>query len=127
VQALENAPPLRPVHPRTIVLRGWSTPDDITHIEVADTGPGIPSAALPHLFEAFFTTKAKGTGLGLVVARSIVEELGGALEAGNEPDGGAVFRITLPAERAPTAAVAPPGQRVPRQHASSSASESPRV
>ena len=112
---------------RTIVLRGWSTPDDITHIEVADTGPGIPSAALPHLFEAFFTTKAKGTGLGLVVARSIVEELGGALEAGNEPDGGAVFRITLPAERAPTAAVAPPGQRVPRQHASSSASESPRV
>ena len=127
VQALENAPPLRPVHPRTIVLRGWSTPDDITHIEVADTGPGIPSAALPHLFEAFFTTKAKGTGLGLVVARSIVEELGGALEAGNEPDGGAVFRITLPAERAATAAVAPPGQRAPRQHARSSAPESPRV
>ncbi len=122
VQALENAAPARP---RTIILRGWSTPDDITHIEVADTGPGIPRAALPHLFEAFFTTKAKGTGLGLVVARSIVEELGGALEASNEPDGGAVFRITLPAERAATAAVA--DQRGPRQHAHASAPESPRV
>jgi len=122
VQALENAAPARP---RTIILRGWSTPDEITHIEVADTGPGIPRAALPHLFEAFFTTKAKGTGLGLVVARSIVEELGGALEASNEPDGGAVFRITLPAERAATAAVA--DQRGPRQHAHASAPESPRV
>jgi C4-dicarboxylate-specific signal transduction histidine kinase len=55
---------------------------------------------LPHLFEPFFTTKPKGTGLGLVVARSIVEECGGTLEAANEPMGGAVFRVTLRANRA---------------------------
>jgi signal transduction histidine kinase len=122
VQALETAPTERP---RTIALRGWSTPDDITHIEVADTGPGIPVAALPHLFEAFFTTKAKGTGLGLVVARSIVEELGGTLEAANEPDGGAVFRINLPAWRAATTAVA--GTHGSRERAHSGAPESPRV
>ncbi|HLQ59797.1 MAG TPA: ATP-binding protein [Gemmatimonadales bacterium] len=126
VQALETAPPPPPPaeRPRTIALRGWSTPEDITHIEVADTGPGIPAAALPHLFEAFFTTKAKGTGLGLVVARSIVEELGGTLEAGNEPDGGAVFRITLPAWRAASTAVA--GPRAPREPAHSGAPEAPR-
>jgi two-component system, NtrC family, sensor kinase len=102
VQSLEAAPADRP---RAIALRGRSTPDEITLIEVADTGPGIPVAALPHLFEAFFTTKAKGTGLGLVVARSIVEELGGTLEAANGPGGGAVFKITLPAGPAATAAV----------------------
>jgi len=99
VQALETAPPDRA---RAIVLRGRCAepPDDVVRIEVADTGPGIPLPALPHLFEPFFTTKPKGTGLGLVVARSIVEECGGTLEAANEPMGGAVFRVTLRANRA---------------------------
>jgi signal transduction histidine kinase len=119
VQALEAAPLDRP---RRIVLGGWSTPDDITHIEIADSGPGIPAAALPHLFEAFFTTKPKGTGLGLVVARSIVEELGGTLEAANQPGGGAVFRITLPAGRAAT-----DDARDSRLQTHAVASESPRV
>lgn len=96
VEALETMPP---DHPRGIVLRGWCAADDMIHIEVADTGAGIPAPALPHLFEPFFTTKPKGTGLGLVVARSIVEECGGSLEAGNEPGGGAVFRAMLRADR----------------------------
>jgi len=66
--------------------------------EVADTGPGLSTNALRRLFEPLFTTKRRGHGLGLVTARGIVEEHGGVLEGANAPDGGAVFRIRLPAD-----------------------------
>jgi PAS domain S-box-containing protein len=68
-------------------------------VEVADTGPGIPDALLERIFEPYFTTKplGKGTGLGLSIARSIVKSLGGTLAAANCPQGGAVFRLSLPA------------------------------
>jgi len=67
-------------------------------IEIADTGPGIPEEALPHLFEPFFTTKeeGKGTGLGLSLAYNIVENHGGSIAAENNPDQGANFIIQLP-------------------------------
>jgi signal transduction histidine kinase len=66
-------------------------------IEVADTGSGILPSALPRIFEPFFTTKADGSGLGLPISRQIVEQHGGRLSAGNDPAGGAVFQILLPA------------------------------
>jgi C4-dicarboxylate-specific signal transduction histidine kinase len=66
-------------------------------LEVRDTGPGIPRAVLPHVFEPFFTTKETGTGLGLAISAGIVERFGGRITAGNRRDGGAVFRIFLPA------------------------------
>jgi signal transduction histidine kinase len=68
-------------------------------IVIADSGPGIPSQALPRLFEPFFTTKevGQGTGLGLAIAYGIVQEHGGRLEARNRAQGGAVFTIALPA------------------------------
>jgi len=67
-------------------------------IEIADSGPGIPEEALPHLFEPFFTTKeeGKGTGLGLSLAYNIVENHGGSIAAENNPDQGANFIIQLP-------------------------------
>jgi two-component system sensor histidine kinase KdpD len=70
-------------------------------LEVADTGPGIDPRALPHLFEAFFRGYSPrgappGTGLGLAVARGLVEAHGGTISAANRPTGGAVFRVTLP-------------------------------
>jgi signal transduction histidine kinase len=67
-------------------------------VEVEDSGPGLPDEALATLFTPFASTKPRGTGLGLVVARSIVEEHGGTLEGHNRSDGerGAVFRLTLP-------------------------------
>jgi signal transduction histidine kinase len=65
---------------------------------VTDTGPGIPSNVLPHIFEPFFTTKAagRGTGLGLSLARQVVEEHGGSLRVESRPGSGATFRMWLP-------------------------------
>jgi PAS domain S-box-containing protein len=68
-------------------------------ITVRDTGCGIPSAHRSKLFEAFFTTKAEGIGLGLAIARAIAEAHGGYIRA-EEPVGrGASFRLTLPLRR----------------------------
>jgi C4-dicarboxylate-specific signal transduction histidine kinase len=66
-------------------------------IEVRDTGPGIPRAILPRVFEPFFTTKETGAGLGLAISAGIVERFGGRITAFNRREGGAVFRIVLPA------------------------------
>jgi len=69
-----------------------------TTIEVRDTGPGIPESVRGHLFDPFVTTKPNGTGLGLAVARGIVEEHAGRLEASPaETAHGSVFRLVLPA------------------------------
>lgn len=65
-------------------------------IEVRDHGAGLPAGDEQHIFDPFFTTRATGTGLGLAVARRIVEHHGGKLSAANHPKGGAVFRVELP-------------------------------
>ncbi len=67
-------------------------------VEVADTGPGISAKAMPHIFEPFFTTKGegKGTGLGLAICHGIIQAHHGTITAANRPEGGAVFRISLP-------------------------------
>jgi signal transduction histidine kinase len=66
-------------------------------ITVRDHGPGIPEAELERVFEPFRTTRVRGTGLGLAVARRIVVLHGGTIEAANHPDGGALFTVTIPA------------------------------
>jgi PAS domain S-box-containing protein len=72
---------------------------DRARLEVADNGPGIDPAIVPQIFEPFFTTRegAGGTGLGLWLARGIVEEEGGTLTFREEPGGGACFVVDLPA------------------------------
>jgi signal transduction histidine kinase len=65
-------------------------------IAIEDSGTGIPSDKLQQIFEPFFTTKEKGTGLGLAIARTIIERSGGQISADNRPNGGAVFRFSLP-------------------------------
>jgi signal transduction histidine kinase len=67
-------------------------------ITVADDGPGLPSADLPHIFEPFFTTARAhgGTGLGLSIARAVATGAGGTIEPLVSCDG-ATFRVTLPA------------------------------
>jgi signal transduction histidine kinase len=67
-------------------------------VEVSDTGPGLASGQEGRIFEAFYTTKATGLGIGLSISRSIIAAHGGRLGAApNEPHG-AVFRFTLPAQ-----------------------------
>jgi PAS domain S-box-containing protein len=68
-------------------------------VTVRDTGDGIPQDVLSRIFEPFYTTKdvGKGTGLGLAIAYGIVQEHGGQIVASTHPEGGAVFRVELPA------------------------------
>jgi signal transduction histidine kinase len=70
-------------------------------VEVTDQGHGIPKEVLPRLFDSFFTTKHDGMGLGLSIARTIVEAHGGRIWAENSSGGGAVFRFTVPLSSAP--------------------------
>jgi PAS domain S-box-containing protein len=63
---------------------------------VADTGPGIPAADLPHLFEPFFTTKPSGTGLGLAVSYGIVQDHLGTIVVQSTPGQGAAFVLSFP-------------------------------
>ena len=65
-------------------------------IEVRDHGPGLPEGEAERIFDPFYTTRTTGTGLGLPVARRIVEAHGGSLRAENHAGGGAVFRLEIP-------------------------------
>ena len=70
-------------------------------VEVRDHGPGLPAAAVPHVFDRFYKTdtaraRSEGSGLGLAIAWENARLHGGHIEAGNHPDGGAVFTVHLP-------------------------------
>jgi signal transduction histidine kinase len=65
-------------------------------IGVGDSGPGLEATSLDRLFDAFYTTKPDGLGMGLAISRSIVESHGGRLWATANAPHGAVFRFTLP-------------------------------
>jgi signal transduction histidine kinase len=65
-------------------------------VAVSDTGVGLPARQADQIFNAFFTTKPQGTGMGLSISRSIVESHGGRLWAGDHAPRGASFHFTLP-------------------------------
>lgn len=73
-----------------------ATSRESLQIGVRDNGPGIPADILPRLFDPFFTTRARGTGLGLAVVAMTVAQHGGEVRAGNRATGGAEFLIDLP-------------------------------
>ena len=66
--------------------------------EVDDDGPGVPEADRSRVFEPYFTSKARGTGLGLAVVRKVAEAHGGEVSCGASERGGALFTVTLPLE-----------------------------
>ena len=74
----------------------WSQPGQYVLLSVSDTGAGIPLELQEHIFEPFHTTRVRGTGLGLAVARRIVALHGGTIAVRNHPQGGAVFKVSLP-------------------------------
>ncbi len=81
---------------RELLISTQMARDNLIQIEVQDSGPGIAAEMLERLFSPFATTKREGLGFGLAISRRIVEAHGGQLAAGPAPDGGAVFRFTLP-------------------------------
>jgi signal transduction histidine kinase/integral membrane sensor domain MASE1 len=78
---------------RTVVVRTHCPQPETVQVSVLDTGPGIAAAA--SIFEPFYTTKAEGMGMGLSIARSIIEAHGGQIWAENNATGGATFHFAL--------------------------------
>jgi signal transduction histidine kinase len=76
--------------------------DGQVEISVNDTGPGLPLGKADEIFDAFFTTKPQGSGMGLAISKSIVELQGGRIWADGDPGRGATFHFTLPATPAET-------------------------
>jgi signal transduction histidine kinase len=82
--------------PRKLKIRTQQNPESETaEVTVADSGKGIPEENLTSVFDAFFTTKPQGTGLGLPIARTIIQTYGGTIWAENR-DRSAVFFFRLP-------------------------------
>ena len=84
---------------RKITVRTGLAGESTVEVSVSDSGTGIPEHKLGEIFETFYTTKEQGTGLGLSVARTIIETYEGKIWAENQPGGGAVFRFALPSIR----------------------------
>jgi signal transduction histidine kinase len=92
MDAMANAPQGE----HAITIQTTLVDDACVQVAVSDSGTGIPAHQLSEIFDTFYTTKPHGTGLGLSIARTIVESYGGKIWAENRPEGGAVFRFTLP-------------------------------
>jgi len=81
---------------------GWislatSAANGAVEFAIRDAGPGIVDEDLDRIFGSFFTTKDDGIGIGLALCQSIIVALGGTIIASNHPEGGALFRVSLPA------------------------------
>jgi signal transduction histidine kinase len=85
----------KPSENRIISIR-TSRFEKFAKLSVSDLGPGIPEDKLKKVFEPFFTSKAEGMGMGLSIARTIIEAHGGLISAKNRDRGGATFGIRLP-------------------------------
>ncbi len=103
---VQNAIEAAPDGTGLVRLKGWVAGEALL-LSVKDNGGGIPPEAMSRLFTPFFTTKGpdRGTGLGLTIARRVVESLGGTLKASSAPDEGAEFLVRVP--RRQPARVAP--------------------
>jgi signal transduction histidine kinase len=96
--------------PRRIRV-GLRCKDDTVRAVVEDSGPGIglPPGELERVFEAFFTRKAQGTGLGLSTVQEIAADHGGSVRVAATGPAGTAFELVLPACQPPTAPVSSPG------------------
>lgn len=86
----------RPVGARRVTARTSMVGDDVVEIAVEDNGGGLPPGGEERAFESYYTTKHDGLGMGLAIARSIVRDHGGELEAKTRTGAGAAFTFTLP-------------------------------
>lgn len=89
-------------------------PGSYLRISLADRGVGIAREHLPHIFDPYFTTKQKGSGLGLATSYSIIKKHDGLLTVESELGRGTTFRIYLPASNKPVEKIVPPKVVAPR-------------
>jgi len=85
-----------------LTVKSKSDADGQIQISIDDTGPGLPVGKVDQIFDAFFTTKPQGSGMGLAISKSIIESQGGRIWANGDGGGGATFLFTLPAAPAET-------------------------
>ena len=90
MDAMAETPPAR----RRVTISSEVRAADV-EVSVRDTGPGLPADIIGTLFTPFVTTKSHGLGIGLTIARTIVDAHGGTIDARNNPEGGATFTVTL--------------------------------
>jgi two-component system sensor histidine kinase MtrB len=105
---------LRHGGPPVTVTASLQTDGQHLVVAVRDHGPGLPQAAIPHVFDRFYKAdtaraRSEGSGLGLAIAWENARLHGGRIEAGNHPDGGALFTVVLPLGRS-ALAVSPDGE-----------------
>jgi signal transduction histidine kinase len=81
---------------RVLTVRSEADGSDNVRITLEDTGTGIDPNHMDRIFEAFFTTKARGMGMGLSICRSIIESHGGQLSVSSRSPHGSTFRVKLP-------------------------------
>ena len=75
---------------------------DSVCVQIDDTGPGMSPETLSRIFEPYFSSRPKGTGLGLPIAKKIVEAHGGEIKVNSEPGKGTSFTIRLPCDNMKT-------------------------
>jgi PAS domain S-box-containing protein len=97
VNAVEAMSGIRDSERELLISTGKAGPDGVL-VAVRDSGPGLDPERLDRVFEAFYTTKPDGMGMGLAICRSIIEGHGGRLWASTNEPRGAVFQFTLPGE-----------------------------
>jgi two-component system sensor kinase FixL len=97
----------QPIPRRRVIVRTAGR-DGGVEVSVQDRGKGIAESDLQQVFAPFYSTKGEGLGVGLSISRSIVETYGGRIWAENDPDGGAIFRIRLPAGSTAAETTGPP-------------------
>jgi PAS domain S-box-containing protein len=95
--AIDAMQQVEPGH-RKLELITRRSVDDQVEVIVRDTGPGMPQETVEHLFDAFFSTKEDGMGMGLSISRKIIETHRGQISANSEMGKGAEFRVVLPSD-----------------------------
>jgi signal transduction histidine kinase len=91
-----------PREKRVLVIRTENADPQNVQVSVDDAGPGLSPGTEDLMFEPFYTTKPHGMGMGLAIARSIIELHRGVISAGNNLTGGATLRFSLPVDTSPS-------------------------
>jgi signal transduction histidine kinase len=83
---------------RKLLLKTERINNEMVQVLVNDTGPGMPAETLEHLFDAFFSTKESGMGMGLRISQKIMQDHHGMIEVMSEVDKGSSFHVILPTD-----------------------------